>query len=872
MDEAPPPTFGTLLKRYRVAAGFTQEALAERAGISARAISDLERGLYKAPQRATVSRVGDALGLAPEERGALELVARPAPREPRPGAPPARGTVLHNLPAQPTPFVGREREARAVRRLLRRPEVRLLTLTGTGGVGKTRLALQVATDLVGAFADGARLVSLAPITEPGLVPAAVCQALDLQPAGQRPPLEAVTDHLRDKHLLLLLDNFEQVLDAAPAVAQLLAACPRLEVLVTSRAALHLSSEQRWPVPPLALPDLRQLPDPRTLSQVDAVALFVRRATAVRPAFRLTPDMAPAVAAICARLDGLPLAIELAAARSTVLPPPALLARLGNRLATLTGGPRDLPARQRTLRATLDWSHELLDAAERALFRRLAVFAGGCSLEAAEAVCGDDAPVAGAGSEGAAAEAAAAAAAASPLRSDGAATLSAADGGFLDGLASLVDKHLVLQEELPGGAPRFRLLETVREYALERLADSGEAAALRRRHAAYFVALAERAEPELEGARQPEWLARLDREHDNLRAVLRWARAGGDVEAGLRLAGSLAWYWWEHGHVREGRDRLARLLALPAAAAPTRGRAAALYGAGLLAFHLAEYAAARDACEESLAIWRSLGDGRGQRAALHILGDVPYITDDYDAARARFEEGLALARSTGDRWGEALFLDHLGNAAITLRTEFARGRALCEQGLAIRRDLNDKWGTAMSLANVGDAYLGLGETATARRMFEEGLRLFRELDNTWGMAIHQCLLAAVALEEGDAEEAQSRLLESLAHFRALDYTWGYGWVLAVSAGLAALRAQPERSLCLAGAATATLESIGSSLMAFGHVLLDHWLAPARRTLGDGMAAAAWARGAATPLEQALDLAVDGHRAPAARARRGRFGRA
>jgi predicted ATPase len=362
-----------------------------------------------------------------------------------------------------------------------------------------------------------------------------------------------------------------------------------------------------------------------------VALFIQHAVAVRPDFAVTDENAAAVAEICARLDGLPLSLELAAARSKILPPQLLLARLDRRLTTLTGGPRDLPARQQTLRRTLDWSHGLLDAGEQMLFRRLAVFVGGCTLEAAETVC--------AHVPGAEHRISGAPPAASQLEPP------SPKLGTLDELASLVDKHLLRHEELPGGEPRFLMLETIREYALERLEASGEAVSLRRRHAAaYYLARAEQAEPELEGPSQPEWLARLDREHDNLRAVLQWALAGGDVEAGLRLAGTLAWFWWEHGHVREGRERLAQGLGLPGAAAPTPGRAKALCGAGQLAFHLAAYAAAGELCEESLAIWRTLGNPRGTCSVLHILGDVAYVTGDFDAAQSRFREGLTLSMS------------------------------------------------------------------------------------------------------------------------------------------------------------------------------------------------------------------------------------
>ncbi len=865
-------SFGALLRRYRLAAGLTQEVLAERAGISARTVSDLERGLSQAPRRDTVALLVDALGLAAGEAATLAgavarrlgAAARSSPCE-APEADsnaaglPGLATGRHTLLSQPTPFIGRAAEVHAVRERLLRPDVRLLTLTGTGGVGKTRLALQVAADALEAYPDGVGLVSLASVADPALVPSAICQALGVQEAADRSPVAALTDHLRDKRALLVLDNFEHILDAAPAVADLLAACPQLQVLATSRAALRLAAEHQWPVPPLARPDPKRLPDWETLCGYDAVALFSQRAAAVKPDFRVTNENAPAVAEICARLDGLPLAIELAAARSGVLPPQALLARLESRLSTLTGGPRDLPARQQTLRATLDWSHALLDAGGQVLFRRLAVFVGGCTLEAAEAVCADDlqdgqpARDVRAAHEGQPAHGQAARA-----TTGGPSQVALGREVVLDGLAALVDTHLLRQEEAPVGEARFLMLETIREYALGRLAASGEAETLRRRHAAYYLALAERAEPELEGPTQPGWLARLDREHDNLRAVLQGALAGGgavDVETGLRLAGALAWYWWEHGHVREGRERLAQLLALPAGAAPTRGRAKALCGAGQLVFHRAEYAVAGALCQESLAIWRRLGDERGTCAVLHILGDVAYITGDGDTACARFQEGLTLARERGDQWTIALFLDHLGQAAVVVRGDYAAARPLCEEGLAIRRHLRDKWGTARSLVTLGDVFLGLRQPVAAQALFEEALATDQELGNTWGMALTLCLLGAAAVDQADAHEARLRLGESLLHVQALDDTYGIGWVIVVFAGVAALRAQPERSLRLAGAGTAILQSIGTSLMAFGQDLLDRWLASARQALGPDAAAAAWAQGLAMTADQALALALE-----------------
>jgi predicted ATPase/DNA-binding SARP family transcriptional activator len=455
-----------------------------------------------------------------------------------------------NLPVPATPLLGRAAELAQIVSLLAQPACRLLTLVGPGGVGKTRLALEVAAKQLSNFDDGAYFVELAPIRDPALVATTIAQVLELREADDQPVASVLKAWLRERELLLLLDNFEQILDAAPLVGELLASCPRLKLLVTSRAPLRIRGEQELPVAPLALPDLAHLPDPQALSRYAAVELFIQRAVSVQPDFRVTSENAPALAAICSRLEGLPLAIELAAARIKLLSPQGILDRLGSRLALLTWGPRDLPARQQTMRHTIAWSYDLLSAEERRLFRRLAIFAGGCTLEAAETVCnvsGDSAPA------------------------------------VLDGMAALVEQSLLRQDERAEGQPYFTMLETIREYGLEQLVTSGELADVQRRYTSYYVAMAETAEPELRGPHQVAWLDRLEREHDNLRAALaRCLATAGQAELGLRLAARLGWFWYLHGHLSEGRRWLQQALAQTEHWEHSALRAQAVWIAGALA--------------------------------------------------------------------------------------------------------------------------------------------------------------------------------------------------------------------------------------------------------------------------------------------------
>jgi len=565
---------------------------------------------------------------------------------------------INNLPAQPTPLVGRERELREVCGLLSEKEVRLLTLTGPGGIGKTRLGLQVAAELLNEFEDGVFFVALAPITDPALVASAIAEALGVVEAGDQPLEEGLKGYLHGKELLLLLDNFEQVLGGAPLVGELLSACPKLKVLATSRSVLKVYGEQEYPVPPLELPRPGGLLPIDRLSQYEAVRLFIERAKAAKPDFSVTDENAPAVAEICMRLDGLPLAIELAAARIKLLTPSAMLQRLGSRLKLLGGGSRDLPERQRTLRGTIEWSFALLEEGEQVLFARLAVFSGGRTLEAIEAVCDAEGDL--------------------PMDA-------------LEGVSSLLDKSLLRQEEGPEGEPRFVMLETIHEYARERLEASGEAEETSRLHAEYFLALAEAAEPELSGADQLACLERLEAEHDNMRAALTWSLEK-EPETALRLAVALARFWEMRARFLEGSRWLEAALR-QSDRADFGTRAKLLSQAGTFAFYRTDFEHAIVLHGETLELYRQVGDDNGVAFALMCLGAQHMEKGDHERAAPFLEEALALSRRIGDKRNTAGTLHNLGEVERQ-RGNYERAKALGTESIGLWREIKDDYNLSM----------------------------------------------------------------------------------------------------------------------------------------------------------------------------------
>jgi predicted ATPase/class 3 adenylate cyclase/Tfp pilus assembly protein PilF len=713
----------------------------------------------------------------------------------------------NNLPLQPTPFLGREHEVQQIVDLLRRPEVRFLTLTGPGGTGKTRLALQAAADLLDDFADGVYFVPLASLADPDLVLATIATTLGMREEGDQPLVARFRDFLATKQLLLVLDNMEHLANAAPAVGELLSTSPGLKVLATSRMPLRLRAEREYAVPPLGLPRRKPPPTAEQLSQYEAVRLFIERAQAVKADFTIDNASAPAVAEICHRLDGLPLAIELAAARVRMLPPQAMLARLEQRLPMLTSGARDAPERQRTLRNTIAWSYDLLEPEEQEVFCQLAVFTGGLSLDAADAVANPE--------------------------------------GQLDifgSLESLVEQSLIRQEAGTAIEPRFNMLETIREFGLEQLNATGEADEARARHAVFFLALAEEAAPALKGPQQLAWLERLETEHDNMRSALGWALTR-EPETALGLVAALYWFWFYRGHLTEGRDWTERALATGMSAKPEL-RARALNNSSAFARKQADAVTALSRAEQALALARSVGDKWSEGWALINLGTLTGILGDPKRAGTLFSEAEAQFFSIGERWGAAAAIYSQG-LAVGSMGDIDRQRALFERSLAESRALGDRIQASWALISLGKHELERGDLARARTLLEEALATARDFRFVLTEAEALRGLAGVTGEIGEADLTTTLLRESEEKYRELGHPVYLADALNSFGYLALRNGNHERARRLFEEAVQILRDLGASGAVAGFL----------QSLSDAYRASGDYKGAAVRCREGLVLAQE-----------------
>lgn len=732
----------------------------------------------------------------------------------------SRDIPPNNLPIQLTSFVGRSRELSDLKKLLE--EGRLLTLTGPGGSGKTRLALQVASEMIDQFPEGVFFVALASITDPGLVPLAIAQALNISETPGRVVVDSLKDYLNNKSLLLVLDNYEQVIAAASLVADLLSAHQEFKVMVTSREGLRISGEREYPIPPLELPDLTQAQSLDALSQSPAVQLFFNRAQAVQPDLQLTIETGPPVAEICRRLDGLPLAIELAAARVKILFPRAMLERMGRPLSFLTEGARDLPKRQQTLWGAIAWSYDLLDQNEQRLFRQLSVFVGGCTIDAVQAVVGD----------------------------------ATQPDAILDHLGSLVDKSLLKGVDGASDAPRFMMLETLREFGLDQLAASGEQDLIHLRHARFFLSLAEQAEAGLESVEQVQWMNRMDQEHGNLLAALEWSRLAdeGAAELCVRLAGAMGFFWEARGYISEGRELLAAVLLMPPAQERNAARARLLARSAELAYRQSDFQATIRFARESLAIYRELGDRQGMASALIKLGNAATEQGNFTAASKYLEEALAILREQADRRGTARTLISYGWVALR-SGNYALAKGRLEEALAISRESGDTRSMGFELSGLGEVALRQENYPHANQLVNESLELRRRLGNKWGIGVSLGILGWIAMREENWDRAMALLGESLEVRQEIGDLSGSAWCFERLAAVVQARGQVEKAVRLFGRAAGLRAAIRSVIDPSDKPAYDSKIRTLRAKLGKVKFTNLWAEGQAMPPEQAVVYALE-----------------